>query len=53
MIAKCNSDASRRRGGEVLGGVVSNSELIIANIDHCSDQEVQIGVERDKVTANI
>ena len=37
MIAKCNSDASRRKGGKVLGGVVSDSEPIVANIDHDSD----------------
>jgi hypothetical protein len=37
MIVKCNSDASRRRAGKVLGGVVSNSELIVATIDYYSD----------------
>ena len=37
MIARCNSDASRRRSGKVLDRVVGKSELIVATIGHCSD----------------
>jgi hypothetical protein len=37
MIAKCNSDASRKRGGKVSGGVASDSEPMVATIDHPSD----------------
>jgi hypothetical protein len=36
IIAKCNSVASRRRGGKVLGwgGVVANGELMVATTGH-------------------
>jgi hypothetical protein len=44
MIAKCSSGASRRRGGRVSDGVVNNSELIVAIIDHWNTMKIQVKI---------
>lgn len=47
MIARCNSVASRIRGGKVSVGVVSTEEPIVAVVNNYGDREYVIDMKKD------